>query len=40
MPAAGVGRARARGDEASGSVYDDIDGNEIVTVIAPVPKTS
>jgi nicotinamidase-related amidase len=27
-----------RGDEASGSIYDDIDGNEIVTKIAPGPR--
>jgi nicotinamidase-related amidase len=27
-----------RGDEASGSVHDDIDGNEIVTMIAPGPR--
>ena len=28
----------SRGDEASGSVHDDIDGNEIVTMIAPGPR--
>jgi hypothetical protein len=27
-----------RGDEASGSVHDDVDGNEIVTMIAPGPR--
>jgi maleamate amidohydrolase len=36
MPAAGVGRARA--EEASGSAHDGVDGNEIVTLIAPGPK--
>jgi nicotinamidase-related amidase len=33
MPAAGT-----RGEEASGSVYDGTDGNEIVTIIAPGPR--
>ena len=27
-----------RGDEASGTAHDDIDGNEIVTMIAPGPR--
>jgi maleamate amidohydrolase len=27
-----------RSDEASGTIHDDIDGNEIVTLIAPGPK--
>jgi maleamate amidohydrolase len=27
-----------RGDEASGTAHDEIDGNEIVTMIAPAPK--
>ena len=36
---AGCWRWRStRGDEASGTAHDDIDGNEIVSMIAPSPR--
>ena len=37
MPAVGGGKS-TRSDEASGTVHDDIDGNEIVMMIVPGPR--